>query len=150
MNTRYLRTPFSIPSPSPKALFLSPSPRQAIADSYKMPQTRNHVLSRLAKLVFLFPALISLTDALNPLENLNPTGQGCVDPTGFLECFKTQSDQAKTCLTNAENTCVGPHDDNIDSCAAGCTEHLLAANIGCWLQSCWNQASQPQQARALL
>ena len=71
--------------------------------------------------------------------NLDPTGQGCVDPKGFLDCYQAQEDQAVTCVATAKKTCTSS-DQELGECVVGCAGAQLAGNIGCWLQSCWNQA----------
>lgn len=85
--------------------------------------------------------LVILVDLLSVLSlvhavalNLNPSGQGCVDPNGFLECFQAQENQAATCLATAKKTCSSS-DQELAECVAGCDGAELAGNIGCWLQS---------------
>jgi hypothetical protein len=71
-------------------------------------------------------------------DNLNPTGEGCVDPKGFLDCYADQQTKATECATNAPKTCSG---DTLTECLAACGNSQLAGNVGCWVQSCWNQVS---------
>lgn len=79
-------------------------------------------------------ASISITVA----ENLNPTGEGCVDPKGFLDCYADQVTKATECASDAQKTCSG---DSLTECLAGCGNAQLAGNVGCWVQGCWNQVS---------
>ncbi len=71
-------------------------------------------------------------------RNWNPSGQGCVDPSGYLSCYKAQSDQAVSCVdfcTSSEPA----GSEELTLCEAGCGGAWLAGNIGCWIQGCWNQ-----------
>jgi hypothetical protein len=71
-------------------------------------------------------------------RNFNPSGEGCVDQSGFLSCYKSQAVAAVDC----ENFCVTSTkkgSEEAESCSRGCGGHWLAANIGCWIQSCWNE-----------
>ncbi|CZR69644.1 uncharacterized protein PAC_19544 [Phialocephala subalpina] len=71
-------------------------------------------------------------------RNWNPTGQGCVDPNGFLSCYATQSSNAVSCVGFCDSNTVkgtGAYTD----CILGCNGAWLASNVGCWIQSCWNQ-----------
>lgn len=68
--------------------------------------------------------------------NLNPTGQGCVDPNGYLQCYSDNADKLTSCMDNAQKTCTG---DTLTECQLACGDTQMAANIGCWLTSCWNQ-----------
>jgi hypothetical protein len=71
-------------------------------------------------------------------SNLNPNGQGCVDPSGYLQCYQQNADQLTTCLDEAEKTCTGST-EALQNCELACGDVQLAANIGCWLTSCWNE-----------
>jgi hypothetical protein len=74
----------------------------------------------------------------NFTTNWNPYGEGCVDPTGFLSCYATQSSKASSCTSAcASSNTKGSSTYNI--CVNECKELWLADNIGCWIQSCWNQ-----------
>ncbi|KAE9375265.1 hypothetical protein N431DRAFT_369506 [Stipitochalara longipes BDJ] len=74
----------------------------------------------------------------NFTTNWNPSGEGCVDPTGFVSCYATQSSSALSCTnTCASNNKKGSSEYNI--CVNECKELWLATNVGCWIQSCWNQ-----------
>lgn len=85
---------------------------------------------------------VSLVNAVS--LNLDPTGQGCVDPQGFLDCYQAQVNQATTCVATAKNTCSAT---KLAECVAGCAGYELAGNIDCWLQSCWNQAGHLGRTR---
>jgi hypothetical protein len=94
-----------------------------------------------------------LVDVLSALSlvnaatlNLDPTGQGCVDPQGFLDCYQAQANKGTTCVSAADNTCSGTE---LAECVAGCAGAQLAGNIGCWLQSCWNQARTEEERRKI-
>ncbi|KAJ7486264.1 hypothetical protein B0H11DRAFT_1625240, partial [Mycena galericulata] len=65
-----------------------------------------------------------------------PSGIGCVDPQGLVDCYSSNVDQATSCAATAKNSC-SPDEQN--TCAVGCANFQLAANVGCWLQHCWNQ-----------
>lgn len=71
-------------------------------------------------------------------QNFNPTGQGCVDPQGFLSCYQKQIDQVPACasLCNGANAAGST---GLQTCLVGCNGAQLAGNVGCWIQSCWNQ-----------
>ena len=68
--------------------------------------------------------------------NLNPTGAGCVDPEGYLACYAAQSKQAASCTDTINKTCDA---QQIGNCLSACAGAQLGGNIGCWIQSCWNQ-----------
>ncbi|KAE8441186.1 hypothetical protein EG329_005786 [Mollisiaceae sp. DMI_Dod_QoI] len=71
-------------------------------------------------------------------RNWNPTGEGCVDTKGFLSCYDTQSSNADSCVQFCDSNFVkgtGAYTD----CILGCNGAWLASNVGCWIQSCWNQ-----------
>ncbi|PMD31554.1 hypothetical protein L207DRAFT_591505 [Hyaloscypha variabilis F] len=90
----------------------------------------------------IFLALIASSTVLGAATNLttnwNPNGDGCVDTKGFLSCYDTQASTGVNCLDNCAN-------DNQEgstaykTCVSGCTGHWLASNVGCWLETCWNQ-----------
>jgi hypothetical protein len=74
--------------------------------------------------------------AYGDASNLNPNGQGCVDPSGYLQCYQNNADQLTSCMEEVQQTCTG---DTLAECELACGNVQLAANIGCWLTSCWNQ-----------
>ncbi|CRL25362.1 unnamed protein product [Penicillium camemberti] len=78
--------------------------------------------------------LLSLANA--DASNLNPKGNGCVNPSGYLQCYQKNIDQLSDCMTNAKKTCDG---DSLQECELACGNVQLAANIGCWLTDCWNE-----------
>ncbi|KAJ7362586.1 hypothetical protein DFH08DRAFT_841206 [Mycena albidolilacea] len=65
-----------------------------------------------------------------------PSGIGCVDPKGLLDCYSSNVDQATSCAGIVKNDCSV---DEQSTCALGCANGQLAANVGCWLQHCWNR-----------
>ncbi|KAF8847563.1 hypothetical protein BDZ45DRAFT_320904 [Acephala macrosclerotiorum] len=71
-------------------------------------------------------------------RNWNPTGQGCVDPKGFLSCYDNQSSNAVSCTAFCDSNTVKGTKAYTD-CILGCNGAWLASNVGCWIQSCWNQ-----------
>lgn len=73
-------------------------------------------------------------------SNLNPNGDGCVDPSGYLKCYSDNTDNLSTCMADAQKNCDG---DSLTLCEEACGNVQLAANIGCWLTSCWNEVHQP-------
>ena len=99
-------------------------------------------LSSLTLLTTLFSVAHAQSNTTNPslTQNLNPTGAGCVDPAGYLACYQKGITSATACAAVAEAQC-GPFAGNIDICLQGCLAAQLASNIGCWLQSCWNEVS---------
>ncbi|KAJ7111102.1 hypothetical protein C8R44DRAFT_633577 [Mycena epipterygia] len=83
--------------------------------------------------LFTLPASVSSTPTF-PAST--PSGIGCVDPQGLLDCYSSNVDQATSCAVTANNSCSG---DDLNTCDVGCANFQLAANVGCWLQHCWNQ-----------
>lgn len=69
--------------------------------------------------------------------NLNPQGLGCADPKGYLSCYEQNAQDAAQCADRAPSTCP-PDKDSQDACLASCGYRQLAANLACWLTSCWN------------
>ncbi|KAJ7635810.1 hypothetical protein DFH06DRAFT_1100396 [Mycena polygramma] len=87
----------------------------------------------------LLAALFTVTASVSSTPSFpagTPSGVGCVDPQGLVDCYSSNVDQATSCVASAKNTCSG---DNLDVCEVGCANYQLAANVGCWLQHCWNQ-----------
>ena len=74
----------------------------------------------------------------NFTTNWNPTGEGCVDTTGFLSCYDDQGAKGTSC-TNACATSNKKGSSAYNTCVNGCEQLWLADNVGCWIQSCWNQ-----------
>lgn len=74
--------------------------------------------------------------AVADASNLNPKGEGCVDPSGYLKCYENNVKTFDTCMTDAKNNCDV---DVYSTCVLACGDAQLAANIGCWLTSCWNE-----------
>jgi len=74
-------------------------------------------------------------DSFDP--NTSPTGEGCVDPKGFTDCFATSANNLVSCgeFCKTQNTL------NYNDCILGCGKTQLSRNLGCWIQSCWNQVS---------
>ncbi|KAE9366568.1 hypothetical protein N431DRAFT_515018 [Stipitochalara longipes BDJ] len=91
----------------------------------------------------LFLALIVsssmvLGAATNFTTNWNPNGDGCGGTKGFLSCYGTQASKGVTYLDNcANNNKEGT--TAYQSCTNEYTGLWLASNVGCWLESCWNQ-----------
>jgi hypothetical protein len=75
-------------------------------------------------------------------RNWNPQGDGCVDPKGFLSCYQDNSDTAVGCVQLCNQTAT-VDTGNYDNCVLGCNGQWLASNIGCWVQSCWNEVFSP-------
>jgi hypothetical protein len=74
----------------------------------------------------------------NFTTNWNPTGEGCVDSTGFISCYNDHSNTGVSCQQAcANNNKKGTAEYN--TCMNACEALWLAGNVGCWLQSCWNQ-----------
>ncbi|KAH8589623.1 hypothetical protein B0O99DRAFT_692358 [Bisporella sp. PMI_857] len=86
--------------------------------------------------VLLVCGLVSTVAA--DARNWNPTGAGCVDTDGFLSCYETQANNAVSCLKVCNSTTEAATQIN-QNCILGCNGAWLAGNIGCWIQSCWNQ-----------
>lgn len=72
-------------------------------------------------------------------SNLNPKGEGCVDPDGYLDCYAAQEKQASFCVNTVNKTCDA---QQVNNCISSCYGAQLAGNIGCWIQSCWNRVCQ--------
>jgi len=90
----------------------------------------------------LFSMALGQTNLLqtNVTTNWNPTGEGCVDTVGFLSCYADQGITANSCadacsVSNKKGS--APY----NTCVTACDQLWYAGNIGCWLQSCWNQVS---------
>ncbi len=74
----------------------------------------------------------------NFTTNWNPTGEGCVDSTGYVSCYNDRRNTGISCQTAcASNNKKGTTEYN--TCMDACEALWLAGNVGCWLQSCWNQ-----------
>lgn len=70
-------------------------------------------------------------------DDSTPDSTGCVDPSGFEQCYKANSDALTTCVNTVSDRCSGATDE----CLAACGNVQNAANIGCWVQSCWNHVN---------
>lgn len=94
-----------------------------------------------SNLRFLAAVVLSVAPAsvLSDTRNWNPTGQGCVDTKGFLSCYDTQSSNAVSCVNFCDSSTV-KGTEAYEDCLLGCNGAWLASNVGCWIQSCWNQA----------
>jgi hypothetical protein len=102
--------------------------------------------SRIALLAVLL-GLISIV--YGDAHNFNPTGQGFIDPKGFVDCYQAQVVQVTACVEVVNKTCRGDQ-KTYKNCLQGCYSAQLAGNIGCWVQSCWNQVySCEYQATAI-
>lgn len=82
--------------------------------------------------------LATATTVLAGVQNYNPTGQGCVDPDGFLACYDKQMQLATGCA-GACNSTNAAGSSGLQNCLVGCNGAQLAGNLACWVQSCWNQ-----------
>lgn len=91
--------------------------------------------------IFIVQLLALCSHVTADARNYNPTGEGCVDPDGFLSCYKSNEDQAVSCLSFCDTTPGTIH----NNCILGCSNAQLASNIGCWIQGCWNQVGFPQR-----
>jgi len=94
--------------------------------------------------------LITLT--LAQANNLNPSGEGFVDPQSLVDCYATQSSNFDACMVFANTTCQLPYrmsdpalylPPKVTTANAltgewvlGCGYAYLASKIGCWLESC--------------
>lgn len=96
-----------------------------------------HSLSFSLTVAFL-SLFIYVNGSINDFDTNSPSGEGCVDTTGFLECFKAQESSFIDCGTFC-NTAESLQNRNYNDCIVGCGETRAAANIGCWIQSCWSQ-----------
>lgn len=70
-----------------------------------------------------------------------PTGDGCVDPQGFRDCFQTNAETFVDC--GGAGYC---EDDQLrgmqsyEECLSYvCKPIQLQNNLLCWVKSCWNQ-----------
>lgn len=87
------------------------------------------------KLIVLSQALFCALASADA-TNLNPKGEGCVDPSGYLQCYEDNVNTLNKCMTDAKNSCDSYE---YSTCVLACGNAQLAANIGCWLTSCWNE-----------
>lgn len=87
-----------------------------------------------------------VTTVVADARNWNPTGEGCVDTQGFLSCYEAQTNNAVGCIKVCNSTTKAATQINQD-CILGCNGAWLAGNIGCWIQSCWNQVCPPSTRR---
>jgi hypothetical protein len=94
--------------------------------------------SRFSHLVFLWAIVGEFSYVIADFRNFNPTGEGCVDQSGFVSCYKAQAAAAVDC-ENFCTTSTTKGSDEAESCSQGCSGHWLAGNVGCWIQSCWNE-----------
>lgn len=75
----------------------------------------------------------------------SPNGLGCVDPAGFNACFKKNTETFVDC---GDVYCRGQTSQNYNDCLRNCKGTQGTANIGCWIQSCWNQVGGRGRGRA--
>lgn len=88
-------------------------------------------------------SLFAVFSILQAQQILNPTGEGCIDPTGFLQCY---SNIENIDLFTVEDLCAQyttPSDEWSD-CVLAAYYVGLAGNIGRWIQSCWNMLNSCQ------
>ncbi len=112
---------------------LSPHTLKRCQSTVTMPTPSLHVFA----LAFL-PSLITAA-ATNLTANYNPSGTGCVDPSGFLSCYSAQGTKAVSCVNFCDSTIPDQSGITYQNCVLGCEGAWLAGNIGCWIQGCWNQ-----------
>jgi len=90
----------------------------------------------------LFKSTISIalfaTLVYSQAKDLNPEGVGCVDPSGYTSCYATSASKFTSCGEACINLYAQGSTD-FDDCISGCSATNWATNIGCWLQTCWNQ-----------
>ena len=94
-------------------------------------------ISTLALLGTSFPFVQAGLENFDP--NNSPTGEGCVDPQGFRDCFQTGKEAFVDC---GENYCKRQNASALQDygeCLSGCGGIQLNTDISCWIQSCWNQ-----------
>lgn len=90
-----------------------------------------------AQRLCLFAAAI--TEA-SSFTNLNSNGRDCIDPSGFLKCYAAQEHETVVCINDwAPKYCQSKTSRH--NCMKSCFSRQNVGNIGCWLQSCWNQVS---------
>jgi hypothetical protein len=92
--------------------------------------------------LFLSLSHSAIAYSASDVLNLNPTGKGCVDPSGYLSCYAAQAVSFDNCMTLATSSCRISA-SALAECQLGCYGAYLAGHIGCWLQSCWNQVGVP-------
>ena len=90
----------------------------------------------------LFKSTISIalfaTLVYSQAKDLNPEGVGCVDPSGYTSCYATSASK----FTGCGEACMNQYSQgstDFEDCINGCSATNWATNIGCWLQTCWNQ-----------
>ena len=89
--------------------------------------------------IILFEYNSLFVGQISPSLNLNPDGIGCVDPKGFVSCYAAVSGTASS---NCPNDCEKDYQQGTNpykQCLTACNDNWYAGNIGCWIQSCWNQ-----------
>jgi hypothetical protein len=69
----------------------------------------------------------------------NTNVDDCVDPKGYSDCFRTQGDLFSQCVDECN---TNDNEEGKELCIEECQINQLAANVGCYLQSCWNKVSQ--------
>ncbi|KAJ5888223.1 hypothetical protein N7495_008264 [Penicillium taxi] len=130
MLPRYKFFVFNVTRGSPQVKLLA----FLLQKKFKLQTKTIHIMAIMKSIVLAQALLWSLASA--DASNLNPKGQGCVDPSGYLQCYEDNVNSLTTCLTKAKEDCDG---DSYSTCVLACGNVQLAANIGCWLTSCWNQ-----------
>jgi hypothetical protein len=77
-----------------------------------------------------------LAASVTALADDFPSSDCCVVPSDFETCYKANSDAFTTCSLRIPDNCpLGVQ----GQCLAARGNVQLAANIGFWIQICWNQ-----------
>jgi hypothetical protein len=122
-----------LPGFSSFEIYFSPSRSLVLVLSFNM---WSKLLALTAATFFAFYS--TALGQTNFTTNWNPTGEGCVDTTGFISCYNDHTNTGVSCQeTCANNNKKGTAEYN--TCMNACEALWLAGNVGCWLQSCWNQ-----------
>jgi len=81
-----------------------------------------------------------VSNARGDARNWNPTGEGCVDPKRFLSCFEEAVTDTTSCASGCEAR-DAKETKAYQDCLLACSGFQLASNVGCWIESCWNQVN---------
>ncbi|KAE9377558.1 hypothetical protein N431DRAFT_527494 [Stipitochalara longipes BDJ] len=98
-------------------------------------KTENHILFKSTISIALFATLV-----YSQAKDLNPGGVSCVDPSGYTSYYATSASKFTGCGEAYINQ-YSQGNTNFEDCINGCSAMNWATNIGCWLQTCWNQTT---------
>lgn len=79
-------------------------------------------------------ALLLISSVAKTYAQNDPTPDGCVDPVGYSKCAGEARSNFISCGTN--QSCSN------FACGNMCETSFNGAQLGCWIQSCWNQVCE--------